>query len=152
MELWLPLTLNFGNLHWLGFKDDYYIEGITNRYQGQCFSSTTRGNANGVRFAPASEVLKHPERWEYIEVEVDTERLEVAEDEATLLIGRKYDYAALFGFLQPFDTQNEKKWYCSEICMWFAHLVRATKKRHKRISPRRAAYILAKLYHEPKPI
>lgn len=147
-------------------------------YIGRCFSSTTRGDANGVRFAPAAEVLHHPERWDYIECEVDPGRLEVALAEAERLVGAKYDYwAIILGFSQPFPIQDEEKWYCSEICDWFKYLCRIPtergkvkikkydpfkmsadmlhelgilSKRHKRISPRRSAYLLAKVWGEPK--
>lgn len=121
------------------------------KYLGQCFSSTTRGKANGVRFAPASEVLKHPERWSYIKVEVDLERLEIALEEAKKLVGRKYDFWGIFGFIQPFVIQDEKRWYCSEIINWFAVLC-GIAWHEKRISPRRLAYVLAKKYGEPKPL
>lgn len=119
-------------------------------FTGRCFSSTTRGDANGVRFAPASEVLKHPERWDYIEVEVDAERLEITLAEAEKLVGRKYDYLGLFGFFNPFPFQDKMKEYCSEVLDWFKFMSRIHRKRQKRVSPRRAAYLLAKKYGEPK--
>lgn len=117
---------------------------------GQCFSSTTRGGAKGVRFASAAEVLKHPERWYYIEVEVDSERLDVVVAEAKRLIGKKYDFLALFGFFNPFPIQNKKRWYCSEIMDWAKVMLRIHRKREARVSPRRAAYLLARKYGEPK--
>ncbi len=119
------------------------------RYIGQCFSSTTRGKVNGVRFAPASEVLKHPERWDYIEVEVDAFRLEVALEEAKKLEGKKYDFLGILGFVSPLIIQDRKRWYGSEICNWFKCLC-GIQKLDKRISPRRAAYLLAKKWGEPK--
>ncbi len=125
---------------------------VPDRLLGQCFSSTTRGNANGVRFAPASEVLKHPERWSYIEVEVDEERLEVAMEEAKKLVGLKYDYLGLFGYFQPFIIQDKKRWYCSEILDWFKVMCRIYPKRERRVSPRRAAYILSKRWGSPVPL
>jgi len=122
------------------------------RPAGRCFSSTTRGDAEGVRIAPTAEVLHHPERWDYIEVDVDSKRLEVVIQEAERLArqGLKYDFLALFGFFLPFVVQVVKRWYCSEICDLFKFLVRIYPFRHKRISPRRAAYKLAKIYGEPK--
>lgn len=119
---------------------------------GQCFSSTTRGNANGVRFAPAIEVLKHPERWDYIECDVKDWRLEVALEEANKLVDAKYDFIGILGFIQPIAIQDDQRWYCSEICDWLKVLLRIKSKRSKRISPRRAAYLLAKKYGEPKPL
>ncbi len=128
-----------------------YIEGKI--FVGQCFSSTTRGKWKGVRFASGAEILsKHPERWEYIECEVDAERLEVAVEEARRLVGKKYDYLGIFGFLNPFPIQDDKRWYCSEICHRFKVLCCPHIKPDKRISPRRSAYKLAKAWGEPKPL
>ena len=122
---------------------------VATKFFGQCFSSTTRGDADGVRFAPASEVLRHPERWSYIECEVDAERLEVAIQEAQRLVGARYDYWGIIGFLNPFPVQDPKKYFCSEICDWFKVLCRIYPKRQKRVSPRRSAYLLSKKWGEP---
>lgn len=139
VEVWLPNSLG-------KFK-------MYGKITGECFSSTTRGDAEGVRFAPAYQVIgKHPERWDRIEVDVDEERLEVAVEEARRLVGAKYDYLGLFGFMNPFAVQDDKRWYCSEICDWFACLLGIYPERHKRISPRRAAYLLAQRFGEPKPV
>ena len=104
-----------------------------------------------MRFAAASEVLKHPERWSYIEVEVSNTQWWFVEETMREIADSKakYDYAGLFGFFQPFPVQDKEKWFCSEICMWIAYRCALTKKWHKRISPRRAALVLAKLYGEP---
>ena len=149
VEVWLP------DDEW-GFDELCYLAKnekgeLIIQYHGQCFSSTTRGNANGVRFAPASEVLHHPERWCWIEAEVDPERLEVALETAKSIVGKKYDFWALFGFFNPFPVQDGKRWYCSEACNLFAVLC-GIAKQEKRISPRRFAYNLAKVWHEPKPL
>ena len=122
-------------------------------FRGRCFSSTTRGDANGVRFAPAFSVVgKHPDRSDYIEVDVDAERLEVAVQEAERLVGADYDYGYILSFLQPFVFQKKSDWACSEICDWFKKLCRIIPKRHKRISPRRSAYLLAKRWGEPRKV
>lgn len=145
-EIWMPWDDK-------GETDSWRMHPDFGPYLGQCFSSTTRGGARGVRFASASAIIgKHPERWDYIECEVDAERLEVAVEEAGKLVGRGYDYLGLFGFFQPLVIQDDKKWYCSEICDWFKFLVRVHPKRHKRISPRRAAHLLAEKYGEPVPV
>ena len=123
------------------------------RFLGQCFSSTTRGGAKGVRFAPASEVLKHPERWEYIEFEVSDYEYEKLIERAWRRVGLKYDFLAVAtGFISPIAWQDEQRWYCSEICCYLKYGAQVISKLWKRISPRRSAYIMAKKYHEPKPI
>ena len=178
VEVWLPdkngrfwdiETCGSELIGFLGGKPYYYpqFKGSPT-YLGQCFSSTTRGVYNGVRFAPASEIIgKHPERWSYIECDVDAERLEVALDEATLRVGMKYDFWALFGFFNPLPlignlvkmvlrikkmpVRDNIEWYCSEICNWFGALCRVVK-RFFRISPRRFCYVLAKAWHEPRKV
>jgi len=133
----------------------------TKDFVGQCFSSTTRGKWNGVRFAPASEVLKHPERWSYIEFEVDEARFEVAMDEARRLVGKKYDYLGILGFLNPIPFQANDDWFCSEVCRWFKRLGRVRYWtgfqgepfilfKGKRCSPRRSAHEMVKAGYELK--
>ena len=139
-EVWLP------EVH---YAKDGSILGYA-WFAGRCFSSTTRGKWKGVRFAPASEVLKHPERWSYIEVEVDPAWLRVAIAWAEDAVGAGYDYGYILSFLQPFIVQKESDWACSEICDYFKRLCRIIPKYHKRISPRRSAYLLAKKWGEPK--
>ncbi len=142
VEVWLPETECPHGFEWR------YLS----KPQGQCFSSTTRGTYNGVRFDAAQNVLgKHPERWDYIECEVDAERLEVAVEEAKKLVGGGYDYGYVISFLQPFIVQKDGDWACSEIINWFAVLCRLAKQ-FLRISPRKFAYNLAKTWGEPKPI
>ncbi len=124
-------------------------------YAGKCFSSTTRGDSEGVRFAPASEVIgKHPGRWMYIEFEVDEKKFEFAMFHAKKQVGKKYDFAGVAGFVVPFWPDDKKKWYCSEICEWFRWFCNWGERLapRKPISPRRSALILAKMYHEPKPV
>ena len=123
-------------------------------YVGQCFSSTTRGDSKGVRFAPASEVLKHPERWEYIEFEVNEALY------ADILIfmemhakwKTKYDFAGIMGFVVPFAPQDDDRWYCSELCNYIKAELNVIDDYSEPISPRRSAMILAEDWGEPKPI
>ncbi len=155
---WKVLKYNFSHVEiHLPDEDGYFQthQGEKNiGFTGLCFSSTTRGDANGVRFALASEVLHHADRWSYIECDVDPERLEVALEEAKKLIGGGYDYGYVLSFVQPFIVQKDADWACSEIIDWFAFLCRVAgiDKIHKRVSPRRFAYLLAKKHGEPKPL
>jgi len=120
---------------------------------GQCFSSTTRGDANGVRYAPASEVLKHPERWRYIEFEVDNEMWAVVKKDMNKKVGNKYDFVAVTtGFITPIMIDPEDKNYCSEICCWVKFLLYVLNRWWKRVSPRRSAMLLVPHWGEPKTI
>ena len=130
VEVWLPNSLG-------RFK-------MYGKFTGECFSSTTRGKWNGVRFAPASQVLTHPDRWDYIECEVDKDRLELAMELATIQVGKAYDYKGLFGFFWPWNIHGKNKWYCSELCSWFANICDLTEKWHERISPRKLAHVLVR--------
>ncbi len=120
-------------------------------YLGECFSSTTRGNAKGVRFAPASEVLHHPDRWMYQEYEVG-ENLPLVKETMKKYVGSKYDFAGIAGFFSPINTEVKEKWYCSEICAYIAWMLVLIegKERIKRISPRRLAKVLGGELHELK--
>ena len=119
---------------------------------GQCFSSTTRGDAKGVRFAPASEVLRHAERWRYIEADVSQAKYDKMYSKAQGEVGKPYDYLGLFTgfFLMAAFLQNDLKRYCSDICAWIAWIGGILGKRLWIVSPRRLAKILAKKYHEQK--
>jgi len=151
---WKVLKYNYSHVSvWVPEPDCSYGFEWQNMgiYQGQCFSSTTRGTSDGVRIAPAYDILHNPHRWDYIECDVDPERCEVALAELNKLIGLKYDFWGIFGFLNPFPVQDDKRWYCSEVCNWFAVLCGITE-REKRISPRRFAYKLAKRWGNPTPL
>lgn len=113
----------------------------TKDFTGQCFSATTRGNAKGVRFAPASEVLHHPKRWMYQEYKVDENKVAGLISDFKCTIGQPYDYWGIFGFFQPFNTQKDEQWYCSEICANIAWRL-GIANYHLRISPRRLAMVL----------
>lgn len=148
---WKVLKYNFSHQEiWLPDEDGefkYWFQ----RFQGECFSSTTRGKWKGVRFAPAHEVIgKHPDRWKHIECEVDAEWLEVAIAEAKRQVGAKYDYGYVICF--PLSIQKAIAWACSEICNWFLFLCKVAPRLYFRISPRRAAYELAKVWGEPKSV
>jgi hypothetical protein len=88
---------------------------------GLCFSSASRGDFIGVRFAPSVEILKHPEKWKYIEVEVEDQTEQKMFESAKSIVGRPYDYIAIFGFCLPWHIQDDHRWYCSECVNWVAY-------------------------------
>ncbi len=157
VEAWWPNK--YGQLHnyttggicWLKREDGILFPAV----YGFCFSSTTRGKYKGVRIAPASEVLHNPHRWAYIEIDVTQAQLDAFKAYAESRIGRKYDYWGIFGFFLPFNTQKKADDYCSEtitIGTVTAKIIEiVTLGWWKfRISPRRLAKVLSKLYGEPK--
>ncbi|KKN35455.1 hypothetical protein LCGC14_0783580 [marine sediment metagenome] len=124
------------------------------QFTGQCFSSTMR-DAQGVRFALASEVLRNPRRWWYIEATVTDTRYELMLLLAKRQEGKPYDKWGLFtGFfmLAPY-LQNDDERYCSDVCAWLAWMANILPKRLWIISPRRFAWLLVKnLNRELKPL
>ncbi len=155
------LKLNFSHVS-VWFPDENGIFTLNNigahadtQYAGQCFSSTTRGDSKGVRFAPASEVLHHPERWMYQEYEVADKEIEAVMPLLKLKVGNPYDYDAIKGFFLPWETQNPDAEMCSEACGWFAWIVYIVTWTDfdpwgLKISPRRLAKVLGGELHELK--
>ncbi|MGA2324299.1 MAG: hypothetical protein ABSG22_10670 [Sedimentisphaerales bacterium] len=90
--------------------------------KGICFSSATRGRFTGVRLAPSLEILKHPEHWLKITVNVPDAVEQAMFDAAKSILGRPYDYkGVLFKLILPGgEIQDKKKWYCSEACNYAA--------------------------------
>lgn len=154
---WKSLRFNFRHVEvWFPDEDGEFIYEAGRRIllviKGQMFSSTTRGDATGVRFAPASEVLKHPSRWMYQEFEVDAVAYRDMYLAAQSQVGKKYDYLGLFtGFflLAPY-LQNDNERYCSDVCGWLAWIGGMLKKRFWILSPRRLAKIMGGELHELK--
>ena len=155
---WKSLKFNYRHVSmWFPDEDGlfqeangWYTDKLTDEFLGQCFSSTTRGDAEGVRFAPASKVLKHPERWMIGEVEVSHDSYMDMLLFAHMETGKKYDYLGLFtGFflLAPY-LQNDKKRYCSDVVMWLGSIGKIFKKRLWIISPRRLARVWVAKYGE----
>jgi len=105
-EIWTPDTNNLG--HWM---------------DGWCWTSTmgqvrNKGTKyNGVCCRPASEILKHPERWYYAEFDVCDEAykkmVEFMQDEVKNNKG--YDVSMILNFFIPIGIGRKDKWICSEF-------------------------------------
>lgn len=91
---------------------------------GQMFTSTMRGDAKGTVIRPASEVLKNPSRWDYIEIEVDEAVLEMAKEGARFQAktNKGYDFLLISSFFIPIRIHDKKKAICStrvqRFCRW----------------------------------
>ena len=70
-------------------------------YLGQCWTSTTRGKANGTVVRPAAGVLDHPENWYYTEHEVHVADFRIARRYARLRVdaNKGYAFRDLFRFV-----------------------------------------------------
>jgi len=92
----------------------------TTRCSGQCWTSTTRGKANGTVVRPAAGVLDHPENWYYTEHRVLRSKFEYAKARAQFRVDTNKGYSArdLTRYGMPlwlFDALGlDDKW--QEIC------------------------------------
>ena len=86
---------------------------------GTCWTSTTRGNANGTVKRDASEVLKHPENWDYVEIEVDLENYNydyfMGYMEKEVKANKGYSRWDLLKFISPIHFPDKKRNICSEF-------------------------------------
>ncbi len=92
----------------------YYISGP----HGTCYTSTLRDNYKGTCKRPASEILKHPERWDYAEVDIpeDLYYATLAWMEIQVENNKGYDKKAIMSFFWPKRFHNADKFICSEFC------------------------------------
>ena len=69
VEVWTPAIKE--NVY--AFENPFVAGTPPNKFfplLGTCWTSTMRGENNGTVKRPASEVIKHPERWDYVEIDI----------------------------------------------------------------------------------
>lgn len=126
-EIWLPCDQK-----WHGEKNRFCNPVRATRclephdYYGTCFTSTMRGENNGVVKRPASQVLKNPGRWDYYEIEVDEGTYREIMEWMNERVDRNkgYDKKAILRFFSPFYFHDVDRYICSEfvknaLCNWF---------------------------------
>ena len=69
VEIWTPAERGMFITHPLKASKLNKIEVYT-KIHGTCWTSTMRGDNNGTVKRPASEVLKNPKRWDYVEIDI----------------------------------------------------------------------------------
>lgn len=129
------------------------------KYTGYCLTSTMRDKYDGVTKRKANFVLRHPDRWDYCEIEIkdkmaDTYGSEAVRDfwDAKLIGNTGYDLWGILGFAWPWANVGAKeKYYCSEI-VGKALVVAGVIKDFQRVSPRRLSRWLKKAGYEIKPL
>lgn len=121
-EIWMPDDDdgNFVKGKWVNVATGQEDKAI---YAGTCWTSTmgqirNKGTKyNGVCSRPASEILKHPERWFYAEFEICEpaywEMMSAMNNE--LLANKGYDVAMILNFFVPIGIGAKDKWICSEF-------------------------------------
>jgi len=72
--------------------------------KGTAFTSTMRGDDNGTVIRPASGILKHPERWSYIEIDLPEANYELAVEWAKEQAknNQGYNKMTILNFFNPF--------------------------------------------------
>ena len=105
VELWKPNQDCFVNPYSCGLQ----IVGTT-------YSSTMRGDDNGTRSADASLVLKHPERWDYMEIAVTDEQYELLRLIMAVDVEHNKGYAKwdILKFISPIHFPDNERNICSE--------------------------------------
>ena len=150
-EVWLPDENG-------EFQEPDWDEGKYS-FVGQCFTSTMRDKIDGTVIRPASEVLKHHERWDYCEGEAEDADYEnavawayakVAENEGygKRTIGRFFMPIWLFKLLR---LEEENKDICSEVAEMFCIIAKWICEKLFR-SPRRLSRKLIKKGYVIKPL
>ena len=152
---WKALKYNFSHEEWWEPNSQgRFVEVLPSGrviYLGKVYSSTTRGDWKGVRWALANEVIgKHPCRWKYVSVQANVIRYIIFRPEMTRKVGNLYDFVMIItGFATPIAIDPKDKDYCSGLCCWVKYRLGILKKWHKRISPRRSAMLLSQDWGEP---
>lgn len=84
---------------------------------GTCWTSTMRGNYDGCVKRPASEVLTHPERWDYVEFDVPNAFYDAGIAWMSYVVEHNTGYSKkLIGrFFFPW-VKDVDRYICSKFC------------------------------------
>lgn len=85
---------------------------------GTCYTSTLRGEYDGACKRPASEVLKNPERWDYLEYECEDEDYDkmIAAMEKAVKENRGYDKKLIvLWWYKAKRVYDKAKYICTEF-------------------------------------
>jgi len=117
-EIWIPGQ----NSNFKIFSHDIDTETTNPVYVGTCYTSTMRDEVNGVVKRPAAQVLRNPERWSYIEIEIGKRDYDLMVQEMNIKVAKNpgYDTWCIVSFICcPFRRWfKSPKFICSEFCYW----------------------------------
>ncbi len=136
VEVWLPGQ----NGNFKIFSHDIDTETSSPVFVGTCWTSTMRGNEKGTCSRPASEVLKHPERWEYKEYEIDEYQFSRGKLWMQREVANNKGYGFKnFGTFFGLGKLIYEKWknICSQFCNNYAVMIDLLPIPFKVVSPRR---------------
>ena len=123
-EIWLPET----DSKFVSFDNHPCVPPL---YWGTCYTSTmgqVRGKNSVAQSGSckrlASKVLKHPERWDYIDIEVNDLLYENALTWADCVVAdnKGYDLKAVWSFFLPWKIHDDDKYICSEFAACFLRI------------------------------
>ena len=128
-----------------------------NYENGECYTSSMRDGGVGTIVRPASEVLTHPERWDFAEIVISRERelsrlataIELARGEVANNKG--YDKLCILSFFLPFRVHSSHKQICSEAVQTFLFNC-GVFTRIEVLSPRRLSSRLTDMGYRLKPL
>lgn len=107
-------------------------------YNFTCFSSSPVDG--GTRWEVITDLYTSG-KWDVVEVAEVTHNqfVDMAWYINTAVNGKKYDWAGIFGFVINLTTQNQKRWFCSEVCLHVLQQTLRTFRGHEpsQISPNR---------------
>lgn len=95
-----------------------YIHSMEYSCVGECFTSTMRGNYNGTIIRPASEIFKHPKRWDITTITISDKNFERAKNwaiyQAVHNLG--YNKKTIGSFFNPFRKTKKPDETEQNIC------------------------------------
>ncbi len=131
VEVWLPDEHGFFTC---------LVPSVHGCYEGTCYTSTMRGNEKGTCSRPASEVLKHPERWEYKEYDIDEYQFTRGKLWMQREVANNKGYGFKnFGTFFGLGKLIYEKWknICSQFCNNYGVMIDLLPTPFKVVSPRR---------------
>lgn len=159
VELWIPNDqgnfLNYDRNDTNILKVGYY--GKKSEFVGQCFTSSMRSamgikSRNGTCIRPASDILKHPDRWDYQEIELTDKQYSDLLETIDVLVKSNagYDEKAIISFFNPFGRwpRSSAMGICTEV-VWYALVMIDVLKCIKVFTPRRFSRRIRKFMVDP---
>lgn len=140
------------NAYYQGGQWNYCIP--NNAHMGTCWTSTMQGEDNGTVKRPASEVLKHPDRWDVCEVEVPAGyKYECGMNwmKAAVINNKGYSKWDIIRFISPIHFPDNDRNICSEFVNNALYYMGVWDK-WGIVSPRRLAYKLKQAGYKIEPL
>ena len=131
----------------------FEAEGQAMGYTGTCYTSTLRGEENGVVRRSASSVLRHPDRWNYFEFDIPDQWYKsfVEEMDKKVRHNQGYDVKTILSYFWYKRLGNPDKYICSEfvhesirVFVWHTNRLWVNLDKLKCPSPLRLAHALHK--------